>query len=124
MEEYPLNRELFGATKQSIMFGHPKPILYNITENDCWEVINLARNQDGYYKVQINNKTLLLHRLVYQQENHCFIKPEDVVQDINDDNPCCINPMHLEIGSNYDNIQDRNNRNRTAKEMKIMVEQN
>jgi len=31
------------------------------------------------------------------------------------DNPHCINPEHLEIGSSYDNIQDRNKRNRTAK---------
>lgn len=114
MEEYPLNRELFGATKQSIMFGRPKPIIYNITENNCWEVTSLASNQDGYYKVQINGKTFLLHRLVYQQENNCFINPSDIIRH-KCDNPHCINPEHLEIGSHYDNVQDRNTRNRTAK---------
>lgn len=116
MEEYPLNRELFGATEKSV-FGRPKPILYNITENGCWEVTSHAPNEDGYFKIGINKKTMLLHRLVYQQENNCFITPEQVVRH-KCDNPHCINPEHLEIGSNYDNIQDRNKRNRTAKNEK------
>ena len=50
----------------------------------------------------------------YTEENNCFIRPEDIVRH-KCDNPHCINPDHLEIGSNYDNIQDRNKRGRTAK---------
>lgn len=114
INEYHLDREKFGATERQV-FGRPKPILYKIKEDtSCWEVISHAPNEDGYFKVGVNGKTLLLHRLVYQQENDCFITPEEIVRH-KCDNPHCINPEHLEIGSNYDNIQDRNKRGRTAK---------
>lgn len=117
INEYYLDREKFGATERQV-FGRPKPILYKIKEDTgCWEVISHAQNEDGYFKVGIGGKTLLLHRLVYQQENNCFITPEDIVRH-KCDNPHCINPEHLEIGSNYDNIQDRNKRGRTAKNEK------
>lgn len=113
MNEYPLDRERFGINKDHP--GNPRPILYQIDEQTgCWNVISHAPNQDGYFKVGIGGKTMLIHRLVYQQENNCFIRPEDIVRH-KCDNPHCINPDHLEIGSNYDNIQDRNKRGRTAK---------
>ena len=110
--EYPLDRFRFGATEKSI-FGRPKPILYKITENECWEVINRKTNADGYYKISINNKTLLLHRLVYQQENNCIITSNDIIRH-KCDNPKCINPQHLEIGTAKDNVKDRVLRKRGA----------
>lgn len=111
--EYKLNRTRFGATERS-SFGRPKPILYEINDNGCWEVTNRAYNKDGYYKVSINNKTLLLHRLVYQQENNCILSPDDIIRH-KCDNPHCINPTHLEIGTTQDNVQDRVDRNRSAR---------
>ena len=110
--EYPLDRFKFGATEKSV-FGRPKPILYEIMENECWEVINRKPNADGYYKININNKTMLLHRLIYQQENNCSITSKDIVRH-KCDNPKCINPQHLEIGTVQDNIQDRIIRKRNA----------
>lgn len=111
--EYKLDRERFGINKSHP--GNPRPIIYQINkETNCWEVVSHAPNEDGYFKVGIGGKTMLLHRLVYQQENNCFITSENVVRH-KCDNPHCINPEHLEIGSNYDNIQDRNKRGRTAK---------
>lgn len=113
MNEYILDRERFGATEKQI-FGRPKRIFYQINEKGCWEVISHSPNQDGYFKIQINGKTFLLHRLVYQQENNCFIEPDIIVRH-KCDNPHCINPSHLEIGTINDNIQDRNKRGRTAR---------
>ena len=34
------------------------------------------------------------------------------------DNPTCINPDHLELGTHLDNMRDRSDRNRTAKGVK------
>ena len=31
------------------------------------------------------------------------------------DKPACINPNHIRVGTQFDNIQDRNKRDRTAK---------
>ena len=111
--EYFLDREKFGATEKQI-FGRPKPIFYQINQNNCWEVISHKSNKDGYFKIQINKKTFLLHRLVYQQENNCFIESNQIIRH-KCDNPHCINPEHLEIGSVYDNVQDRNKKGGTAK---------
>lgn len=55
------------------------------------------------------------HRLVYCDANNVAI--ENIRGDVirhKCDNPRCINPAHLEIGTQLENIQDRDTRGRTA----------
>jgi len=70
------------------------------------------RNRTGYGRTQKNGKTWFAHRLAWHlskgeipkgmQVNHCC------------DNPPCINPMHLFIGSQLDNQKDASKKNRIA----------
>lgn len=77
---------------------------------------NQVGNKGGYGKGTYNGKRMLLHRIVY-----CFnynVSPEligDLVIRHKCDNTKCINPNHLEIGSQLDNIQDRVVRGRSNK---------
>jgi hypothetical protein len=53
-----------------------------------------------------------MHRYIYQE---CFGEiPEGMVVRHLCNNPSCINPEHLKIGTPYDNVQDRVKANRSA----------
>ncbi|AFU62949.2 endonuclease [Pseudomonas phage UFV-P2] len=64
----------------------------------------------GYPRVGINgNSNARLHRYIFEVVNGEL--PEVVRHTC--DNPLCINPQHLIAGTQYDNVQDRNDRDRT-----------
>jgi hypothetical protein len=53
-----------------------------------------------------------MHRFIYQE---CFGEiPQGMVVRHLCNNPSCINPEHLKIGTHYDNVQDRVRSNRSA----------
>lgn len=73
-----------------------------------------AKNQDGYPVV--NRKTYgekLEHRFVYSSWNNYQFNPEDRVLH-HCDNPGCIEPEHLFLGTQVDNMRDRQNKGRQA----------
>ena len=83
--------------------------------SDC---INWSKSlaHDGYGLTKRNNKTYRAHRLAYcefNNLNYSDIKGKVVRHKC--DNPSCVNPLHLELGSHQDNMDDRAVRNRTAK---------
>ena len=55
--------------------------------------------------------------MVFELENNLVLKAEDVVMHICD-NPRCFNPTHLKLGTQQENIEDRQNKNRNAKNEK------
>jgi len=84
-----------------------------ISETCCWEW-QRARTQDGYGIVsKRKNENVYAHRLAYE----IFVGDIPAGYHIlhSCDNPCCCNPKHLRVGTNYDNVQDRQNKNRQAK---------
>lgn len=73
-----------------------------------------APDKDGYARVSVNYKKVYLHRMVYCAHNG--VKLEDIVGKVvrhTCDNPRCVNPEHLVLGTNNDNIQDRVTRGRS-----------
>ena len=73
-------------------------------------------NRDGYTMCKHNGHTRLLHRHVYCAFND--VPWESIVGLVvrhTCDNPRCVNPHHLLIGTNKDNTADMVNRNRQAK---------
>jgi hypothetical protein len=66
----------------------------------------------GYYTISINNKTEYMHRYVYRFYNGDI--PNGYVVRHTCDNPLCINPNHLIIGTPADNVNDMVMRNRSC----------
>jgi hypothetical protein len=83
--------------------------------NDCIEW-HLYRNKDGYGTVSYRGKRgVRAHRLAYVRAKGIDIDDiEGMVVRHKCDNPGCVNPDHLEIGTQKDNMQDAIARGRKA----------
>lgn len=89
-----------------------KMILFNrcrLAENDCWEWVG-AKDTGGYGLLHRNNKTMKAHRVSYEVYKGRI--PKGLVVRHSCDNPACINPDHLDIGTVADNVRDRELRGR------------
>lgn len=77
----------------------------------CWEW-KASKTKFGYGKFR-NKLAYTAHRYSY------FIHFGEIMKDMHVchkcDNPSCVNPDHLFIGTMQDNMRDRDNKNRTAK---------
>jgi len=82
-------------------------------DNGCW-VWTGARATDGYGVVTYNMRdNVKLHRIVYE-----LTTGEDITGKVvrhTCDNPLCINPDHLLVGTHTDNMKDRDSRERHGK---------
>ena len=67
----------------------------------------------GYGSVVWNNKPEKAHRAAYMGAHQCSLLSGVVVRH-KCDNPRCVNPEHLELGTIADNNRDRDERGRTA----------
>lgn len=78
-------------------------------ENGCKEWI-AGKTSDGYGVFNINNKSLLAHRVSY--EFFFGVNPEGMLVCHKCDNPSCVNHLHLFLGSQADNMKDMKNKGR------------
>lgn len=85
-------------------------ILSRTTRNgDCVEWTG-ARMQSGYGQISYDGKTDIVTRVVMALLGH-DIEGKTVMHAC--DNPPCINPKHLVLGTNKDNVDDRQRKGRT-----------
>ena len=93
-----------------------KERFYAKTERDpktgCLEWTG-ALDQDGYGVFWIDGKTQRAHRYAFQIA-HGSIGESDVLLHLCD-NPKCVEPTHLSIGSQSDNLTDMKDKGRAAK---------
>jgi len=82
------------------------------TEEGCL-IPNCYHNADGYGQVHIERRTRLAHRYVFEQVLGRI--PDGMCVCHTCDNPACINPLHLFLGSHADNAADRNRKGRQAR---------
>lgn len=103
--------------------------------DECWEWTR-ARNRDGYggvtvkddsyeyrYRLKQKNKTLVAHRFAFELFYNCRIASDLQVRHTCD-NAGCVNPHHLILGHDIDNVRDCVERGRRGKpNMKVTKEQ-
>jgi hypothetical protein len=94
--------------------GCAKEITYTVDEFGCWVCTSHCVNPGGYPMITRNGKQTHLSRYVYQQTYGLI--PMGMVIRHKCDNPKCINPDHLEIGTQKQNVQDQIDRGRFRKQ--------
>jgi hypothetical protein len=87
-----------------------KEITYEIDENGCWNCISHAKNIKGYPHLIRNGKQWIMSRYIYTQIHGQI--PDGMYVCHKCDNPSCINPEHLFLGTQTDNMQDMVNKGR------------
>jgi hypothetical protein len=104
---------LAGKTNSQNKAGTKEYISENseIDINDCW-VWKRSKNK-GYGQSGLKGKSIKAHRLSYLT----FVGeiPNNLHVLHTCDNPTCVNPKHLFLGTNQDNMNDKVNKNRQAK---------
>ncbi len=76
---------------------------------DCFEWTG-KKSPKGYGKIYFNGTSMRAHRVSYEIHYGSFNKDMNVLHHC--DNPSCVNPSHLYLGNNQDNVDDKVRRNR------------
>lgn len=90
----------------------PRIITYHrVAPSGCWEWAR-TRDKDGYGKIRVKGIMQMAHRVSYEYFDGEI--QEGLIVRHKCDNPCCINPEHLELGTHKDNAWDAIRRNRRS----------
>jgi hypothetical protein len=86
------------------MKGTHTELAWAVRDNGCWEVTSHLPGKNGYVELRRKNKRLYAHREVYKKAFGPIPKGMFVCHKC--DNKLCVNPAHLEIGTNEKNLHD------------------
>ncbi len=78
----------------------------------CWDW-QASKNKQGYGRFSVDNKLMYAHRFSYTIHNGEI--PENLFVMHTCDNPSCVNPRHLKVGTHQDNMDDKCAKNRQAR---------
>lgn len=79
--------------------------------DECWNWIG-ALNRNGYGLFSVNRRSRLAHRVAWEIANGAAPGKLHVCHHC--DNPKCVNPSHLFLGTAADNAHDRDKKGRVA----------
>lgn len=83
---------------------------WTVTPSGCWEWAS-GVNRHGYGRIGMGRKVWLAHRLAYETWAGPIGDGQEV-RHVVCDNPPCINPAHLAVGTHLDNMHDAVKRGR------------
>jgi hypothetical protein len=69
----------------------------------CW-LWTGSKNNMGYGRINIKGKVQLAHRISFEMNHGAIVKGLKVLHKC--DNPLCVNPKHLKLGTQKENLQD------------------
>lgn len=95
--------------REAPLYDRLSLIGWTVQESGCWEWSG-SRYPRGYGRVPAKGTTLGAHRVAY--EAWVGPIPKGLLVRHKCDNPPCINPEHLEVGTNLDNMKDKVTRGR------------
>jgi len=93
------------AWRKNLSDANKKEIQYIVDESGCYNCISHIGNNGGYPTLCVMGKQMLLHRYVYEQEHDLILMPQQIIMHLCD-NPRCINPKHLKMGTVLENNKD------------------
>lgn len=82
-------------------------------ESDCWDWQGGTFDEDGYGKFGWGQSNMYAHRASY--EIFCGAIPEGLLVRHTCDRPICVQPVHLVVGTNDDNMADMVERERAVR---------
>lgn len=87
-------------------------VCVSIRRDRCWEWIG-SLNQDGYGQVRVNKRLIGAHRVAWELTHGAIPDGLKVLHNCPaGDNPSCVNPAHLFLGTQQENITDMVNKGR------------
>lgn len=107
-------REEFVFDAGVTRLRNAKPVKYIVTDDGCWDCVshvgNRSKGQGGYSSLSIKvgdnrYKRFYIHRLAYEKEFGRIPAGKIVLHSC--DNPRCINPGHMSVGTTSDNVADK-----------------
>lgn len=83
--------------------------------NGCWEWAG-RRNDSGYGLIVVDKKNTRTHRVAWEYAYGAILEGKHVLHRC--DNPSCVNPEHLFLGDNNENIRDMCSKGRSRSGLK------
>lgn len=82
-----------------------KPIRYYVDDNGCWICVSHSYSKAGYPVVAVKRQPMTLVRAIAKEKYPDLPSYIHVLHKCN--NPSCVNPTHLYLGTHEDNMHDR-----------------